>query len=101
MKSSLCRPAVRCFLLFAIAACGFVNLADAMEKRVLRAGAAMADITPPLGEMVVGGFAPFPATSIHDKLYAKCLVLDDGETQIALVICDNLGIVREVYDQAR
>jgi hypothetical protein len=78
-----------------------VNQAAAFEARVLRAGAAMADITPPLGESVVGGFAPFPATSIHDKLHAKCLVLDDGETQIALVICDNLGIVREVYDQAR
>ncbi|MDA1050407.1 MAG: neutral/alkaline non-lysosomal ceramidase N-terminal domain-containing protein [Planctomycetota bacterium] len=74
---------------------------EADEKRSFRAGAATADITPPLGEMVVGGFAPFPATSIHDKLHAKCLVLDDGETQIAFVICDNLGIVREVYDQAR
>ncbi len=71
------------------------------EDRIFRAGAAMADITPPLGEMVVGGFAPFPATAIHDKLYAKCLVLDDGETQVAVVICDNLGIVRQVYDDAR
>ncbi len=74
---------------------------QAAEGKVLRAGAAVADITPPLGESVVGGFAPFPATAVHDKLYAKCLVLDDGEIQIALVICDNLGIVREVYDKAR
>jgi len=68
---------------------------------VLRAGAAVADITPPLGEMVVGGFAPFPANEIHDNLYARCLVLDDGQTRVALVICDNLGISREVYDEAR
>lgn len=78
-----------------------VPVASAADGRIFRAGAAMADITPPLGEMVVGGFAPFPATAIHDKLFAKCLVLDDGETQVAFVICDNLGIIREVYDNAR
>ena len=75
--------------------------ADPAHERVLRAGAAIADITPPLGEMVVGGFAPFPAAEVHDKLHARCLVLDDGQTQIAFVICDNLGIIREVYDEAR
>ena len=101
MKSQVLRYVARCFPVFIVAVCGFLNQAKAAETRVLRAGAAMADITPPLGELVVGGFAPFPATSIHDKLHAKCLVLDDGETQIAFVICDNLGIVREVYDQAR
>jgi hypothetical protein len=78
-----------------------IATANDAADRVFRAGAAMVDITPPLGEMVIGGFAPFPATEIHDKLYAKCLVLDDGQTQIALVICDNLGIIREVYDEAR
>jgi hypothetical protein len=51
--------------------------------------------------MVVGGFKPVPANDVHDKLYAKCLVLDDGQTQIAFLICDNLGIGRDVYDQAR
>ena len=75
--------------------------AEKSMDRVFRAGAAIADITPPLGELVIGGFAPFPATNIHDKLYARCLVLDNGQTQIAFVICDNLGIRREVYDQAR
>ena len=76
---------------------GEVQSAD----RILKAGAAMADITPPLGESVIGGFAPFPASKIHDKMHAKCLVLDNGEDRIAFVICDNLGIVREVYDEAR
>jgi hypothetical protein len=76
-----------------------VLAAEAMP--VLQAGAAVADITPPLGETVVGGFAPFPASAIHDKLYARCLVLDNGQTQVAFVICDNLGISRDVYDVAR
>lgn len=70
--------------------------------RALRAGAAKADITLPLGAnnggvILRGG----PATRVHDPLHARCLVLDDGQTKIALVICDNLGIDREVFDHAR
>lgn len=90
-----------------IVLCGIILLccsssAPAAEnERVLRAGAATADITPPLGEPVVGSFAPFPASAIHDRLHARCLVLDNGETQLAFVICDNLGIVKSVYDEAR
>ena len=53
--------------------------AEDSPERLLRAGAANTDITPPLGETIVGGFAPFPATAVHDKLYARCLVLDNGE----------------------
>ncbi|MEZ6089970.1 MAG: neutral/alkaline non-lysosomal ceramidase N-terminal domain-containing protein [Pirellulaceae bacterium] len=71
------------------------------DDRVFRAGAAMSEITPPLGESVVGGFGPFPASNIHDPLFAKCLILDDGSTRIGFVVCDNLGISREVWDEAR
>ena len=78
---------------------GFPAWAD--EAPVFRAGAAIADITPPLGELVVGGFVPFPANEIHDPLHARCLVLDDGKNRVAIVICDNLGITRSVYDEAR
>ena len=67
----------------------------------LRAGAAAVIITPPLGEPIVGGFHPFPATHIHDELRARCLVLDDGATRLALVVCDLLGIHRSVSDEAR
>ena len=74
---------------------------EVLTNRVFQAGAATADITPPLGELVVGGFIPFPATAVHDQLQSRCLVLDNGQTQIAFVICDNLGISREVYDRAR
>jgi hypothetical protein len=67
----------------------------------LKAGAALADITPPLGEKIVGGFAPFPSTHIHDPLHARCLVLDDGAGRVALVVCDLLGFHRIVSDEAR
>jgi hypothetical protein len=67
----------------------------------LRAGAATSNITPPLGGDIVGGFQPFPATHVHDELHARCLVLDDGKTRLALVVCDLLGIHRRVSDEAR
>lgn len=67
----------------------------------LKAGAATSNITPPLGTRIVGGFAPYPAAHIHDELHARCLVLDDGQTQLALVVCDLLGVHRSVSVEAR
>ena len=67
----------------------------------LRAGAVTGNITPELGGEVVGGFSPFPCTHIHDELHARCLVLDDGKTKLALVVCDLLGLHRSVSVEAR
>lgn len=78
-----------------------VEAADENTKKVLRAGAATSNITPPLGEKIVGGFAPFPATNVHDELHVRSLVLDNGETKIAFVICDSLGITEDVYSDVR
>ncbi len=71
------------------------------SKRIFRAGAAFSNITPPLDEPVIGGWNSPPATHIHDELYAKCLVLDDDKTRLVFVVCDNLGISRDVYDEAK
>jgi neutral ceramidase len=67
----------------------------------LRAGAAASNITPPLGSPIVGGWTSPPATNVHDELHARALVLDDGSTRIAFVICDSVGITRSVFDEAR
>jgi hypothetical protein len=71
-------------------------------KDVLRAGAAKADITLPLGG-VNGGviLRGSPVRQIHDELYARCLVLDDGSTQLAFVVCDLRMICRELVDRAK
>lgn len=74
---------------------------EAPPARRLRAGAATSNITPPLGEMIVGNWTPVPATYVHDELYARCLVLDDGHTRIAIVLADNVGIPRRVLDEAK
>ena len=67
----------------------------------LRAGAATSNITPPLGLPIVGGWASPPAGHVHDELHARCLVLDGGGVRLAIVVCDSVGIPREVFDEAR
>lgn len=67
----------------------------------LRAGAAVADITPEVGGLIVGGFVPVPSKVVHDPLHARCLVFDDGTTRLALVVVDRLGIHTRVSDEAR
>lgn len=66
-----------------------------------QAGAATSNITPFIGGDIVGGFVPSPSTHVHDELHARCLVLDDGRTRLALVVCDLLGIHRVVSEEAR
>jgi hypothetical protein len=44
---------------------------------------------------------PVVSKHIHDPLHARCLVLDDGKTRVALVVCDLLGISRSLSDVAR
>jgi neutral ceramidase len=70
-------------------------------KAPLLAGAATANITPELGSPIVGGFLPFPSTHVHDELHARCLVLDDGTTKLALIVCDLLGVHRSLSLEAR
>ena len=74
---------------------------SAEPPKLLRAGAAAANITPPLGQPIIGGWAAIPATHVHDELHARCLVLDNGRTRLAFVVCDNLGVHREAFDLAR
>ncbi len=74
---------------------------SAEPAATFRAGAATSNITPDIGADIIGGFLPFPATHVHDELHARCLVLDDGKTKIALVVCDLLGLHRSVSVEAR
>lgn len=70
-------------------------------KPVFRAGAATSVLTPELGSSINGGFQDGKATYIHDDLHARCLALDDGTTQLVLVVADSCVIGREVFDEAK
>lgn len=68
----------------------------------IAAGAAAVDITPkefPLN--MPGGFNENLAKKAHDPLYVRAIVLDDGSLTVALVLVDNLGVAREVCDEAK
>lgn len=84
-----------------LARIGTSSQAAMAAEIAFRAGAATSNITPELGGDIVGGFSPIPSVHIHDELYARCLVLDDGKTRLALVVCDLLGLHRKVSDEAR
>ncbi|MBA4016626.1 MAG: hypothetical protein C0483_05510 [Pirellula sp.] len=66
-----------------------------------RAAAATSNLTPAIGGDIIGGFSPSPSKHIHDELHARCLVLDDGKTKLALVVCDLLGVHKLISDEAR
>jgi len=61
----------------------------------LQAGVARVNITPPLEmKAILGGYGERmskPAVGVHDAVWAKALVLKQGERQFALVTADVLG----------
>ena len=77
------------------------SLMAASPESTFRAGAATSNITPALGSPIVGGFLGIPSTNIHDELHARCLVLDDGQTKLALVTLDLLLLDRNLGTKAR
>jgi putative membrane-bound dehydrogenase-like protein len=68
----------------------------------LRAGAAAIDITPTSFPVIVNGmFEERIATKALDPIFAKCIVLDDGTTRIALVVADSCMLPRDLLDEAK
>jgi len=68
----------------------------------LRAGAAAVDIPPEkLPVIVNGGFQENTADRVHDRLHARCLVLDDGSSRVAIVVVDNCLMPRDLLDEAK
>lgn len=72
------------------------------EQRVFRVGTAAVDVTPRRWPVsMLGSFNDRRATSAHDPLMVRALVLDDGRTQLIIATCDNCIITRELFDQAK
>ena len=68
----------------------------------LKAGAFAIDVTPEKFPVSVnGGFADRKVTFVNDPLHARCLVLDDGTTKLAIVVVDSCMIPREIMDAAK
>jgi hypothetical protein len=71
-------------------------------RPVFRAGAAAIDISPPeLPARIAGSMIERTATVVTDPLFVRSLVLDDGTTQLALVVVDTCVIPGDVIDEAK
>lgn len=69
----------------------------------LRAGAARIEITPGTGEALpLAGYGSRvdPHKGVHDPLFVRALVVDDGERQAAVVSCDVLSITEDIWQRA-
>jgi hypothetical protein len=67
--------------------------ASTREAILMQAGISRIDITPPTGLAMAGYLARTgPAEDVHDPLYARALVLDDGEQRVAFGAADLAAI---------
>ena len=70
--------------------------------KAFRAGAFAMDVTPENFPISVnGGMSDRQATTSHDVLRARCLVLDDGAVKLAIAVVDSCMIPRELLDEAK
>jgi hypothetical protein len=68
---------------------------------MLQAGFATITITPPVGAALQGYFLTRISDGILEDLYARVMILDDGERRVGLVTCDLIGVTRELTHEVR
>jgi hypothetical protein len=74
----------------------------AAEQGAFRAGAARVDITPAKdAALLMSGYGGRTQghTGIHDQLYVRALVVDDGVAQAALVTCELIGFPHPLWER--
>lgn len=59
----------------------------------LKVGVGKTDITPPLGTPLRGYYYERLATTVHDGLYARAMVIDNGKNRLVFVIVDLIDAV--------
>jgi neutral ceramidase len=82
--------------------CEFATAAEPAPEKTFRAGAYAQNINPQTFPMSSNGnMSDKQATKITDDLHARCLVLDDGRTKLAIVVVDSCMIMRREFDEAK
>lgn len=85
-----------------LVACVWGVGANAEEKAMnFRAGAAQGVITPAIGSFIAGDAKNRRFTGVHDDLYVKAAVVDDGTTALALVAIDCIGLTYPDIEKIR
>ncbi len=79
-----------------------IAVAKSPDKNVLRAGAHAIEVTPiKLPVIVNGGMRERKTSTVTDPLFARCMVLDDGTTRIAIAVVDSCVIPGELIDEVK
>jgi hypothetical protein len=98
------RTVITCLALclaFAALASGQDQPAAGKDK-VFRAGAYAINISPLKFPVIInGGMIERTADKLTDPLHARCLVLDDGAMQIAMVVVDSCMVPRRLLDESK
>lgn len=66
---------------------------EAPSENNLLAGAASAAVSPPAGTYIAGDKQNRTFTGVHDDLYAKAVVIDDGQNAMAILTIDCIGLM--------
>ncbi|HBN78145.1 MAG TPA: hypothetical protein DD473_20505 [Planctomycetaceae bacterium] len=71
------------------------------EAVKFRAGASAVDVSPQQFPVSLRSGKAMDASAIHDPLHARAIVLDDGETTLAIAVLDALGAPPEMLNEAK
>ncbi len=77
------------------------NPAVSAPAPLLQAGAASAPVNPPPGVFIAGDKQGRRFTGVRDSLFAKAVVLYDGQTALALITLDCIGLLYPEVDKIR
>ncbi|MCS6831481.1 MAG: neutral/alkaline non-lysosomal ceramidase N-terminal domain-containing protein [Armatimonadota bacterium] len=76
-------------------------LQSASWAQLLQAGAARVKITPDKMPYLAGYDANRRAREVHDDVYASAVVIQSGETKMAIVSCDLIGLLYPAVQDIR
>jgi hypothetical protein len=71
------------------------------DGATLMAGAASVTVSPEPGAFIAGDARNRRFSGEHDPLFARALYLSDGATALAVVVVDNIGLVRPDIERMR
>ena len=64
----------------------------------MRAAFYECDVTPPLGGFMWGHYKEMYAETVHTRIYAKAVVVEDGGEAAAIVVIDSCTLPPEMHD---
>lgn len=71
------------------------------SEALLLVGASRTPINPSIGSFIAGDKQNRRFTSIHDSLYVKAVVVDDGKSALAIVTIDCIGLLYTDVERIR